>query len=159
MVLESRQLAYFLRRLAAQTDFSVRPPDWKTRSLRDLAGSSDPDVGFFNLAVSPNGSRLGFIADDSFQAIDLETGIVERIFSCEELQTAEWGPSGICYIGGTAVGLLLHTDGESRELAVGNFRGPHWLDPDHVIVVELPNKIWIYDVRSGCRKLVYPNDG
>ena len=127
--------------------------------LYKLVDSPDPLVGLSNLVVSPSGSRLGFITEDSFEAIDLETGTVERIFSCEGTQTAEWGPSGVCYtcemtVGG--FGLLLHAGGKSRELAVGDFREPRWLDSAHVIVVEVPNKIWVYDVHSGERKLVYP---
>lgn len=121
------------------------------------------------LTPSPDGSRLGFYrsADDSFNALDLQTGRAVELFHCDHYFISFlWIPPGVVYLDAhegerrTSARLMLYnaSSGRSREIAVGPFATICWLGGSDVLVKVGNTELWRYDINSGNGERVLSGD-
>ncbi len=115
-------------------------------------------VPIMHLASSPDGSRLGFYRGESYYAVGLEDGAVEKLFDCPDRRSDfHWSESGICYLE-KAPGedqrqrqLMVYRPGAERPeiVAKGVFTAaPRWLGASRIAVGKNRTEIWVYDIRS-----------
>jgi len=140
--------------------FSSQVTPGATERLLYTEASTEPHDSAEYLTPSPDGSRLGFYrsADDSFNALDLQTGRAVALFHCDHYFTSFlWIPPGVVYLDAhegerrASARLMLYdvSSGQPREIAVGAFAAIRWLGGSGILAKVGNTELWQYDLQTG----------